>query len=122
MGGPHCGTPTMPKTDRVPGPSVGKFCPDCGYEWAVVITPATAKRDVAKHSVRHAKWDLDGGRRPVWTTNAVAAAVWFVDRLNARITDLEVELASLAYDLDVATKRGDDFKAELTAIEEGRHA
>jgi len=111
----------MPKTDRVPGPSRGSSCPDCGYEWAVVTTPATAKRDVAKHSVRHAKWDLDGGRRPVWTTNAVAAAVWFVDHLNARIVELEQSVTAYEWDVKVLTELVDDLKADLAAIEEGRH-
>ena len=121
MGGPHCGMPTMPKVDRVPGPSAGKLCHDCGYEWAVVTTSATAKLDVAKHLVRHARWDLDGGRRPVWTTNAVVAALWLVDRLNARITDLEVEVDAADDDLSVANALIGDLKADLAAIEEGRH-
>ena len=121
------------KVDRAPSmPQWG--CKTCGYPLATRMTDLA----VAEHDVHH----LQSKKRLLHMQHRVlSAAEWIeyahalerldaarqaerkivVEPLNRRIVDLEIELEAQRWDLKVANELVDDLKADLAAVEEGRH-
>jgi hypothetical protein len=113
---------TMARRERVPGPSRGQFC-QCGWETPVIAASMTML-DVAEHQVHHLETQPS-----TRSAGLVAAYRTLVGELRAlerrqraRIVDLEETLAATEWDLKVTSELVDDLKADLAAIEEGRHA
>lgn len=107
------------------GPSRGAFC-QCGWETPVVATSTTAL-DAAEHDVHHFEWAVADGQRV--SGPAVLAAYRslvvelraFQSRQRRRIVDLEETVAALEWDVKVRDDLVEDLKADLAAVEEGRH-
>lgn len=120
----------MKTGDRVPGPSLGPCCPACGFEWPPV-TPSDL--DQFEHDVAHFEGEA-GLRNPRGVPGAVGLAAYrallpalreahrqrFV-ALNRRIVDLELDLEAALFDLKISGELINDLKADLAAVEEGRH-
>lgn len=121
----------MPKTpDRVPDPSQGPVCRGCGFWWPVVAASAS-RLDHAEHGVQHFEWEagrtgvparegLDAYRRLLPLLRA--AYEERSKRLNRQVVDMELAVADLEFDLQVAHDLAADLRAELDAVLEDRHA